>query len=88
MDSTSKEQFSKEDDFFKIGKGKEDKLLAVEENKDWKEIKPKQDYDAVNKQAWKKRKAEERDKARDKKELEKPNYPNKRFKGNYKYTEE
>ena len=41
--------FSKEDDFFKIGKNKDTKLLAVEENKDWKEIKPKQDYDAVNK---------------------------------------
>ncbi len=35
------ESFSKEDSFFKIGAKKEQKLLAVEETKDWKDIKPK-----------------------------------------------
>ena len=77
------EGFSKDDPFFKIGAKKEQKLLAVEETKDWKDIKPKQDYDAVNKQAWKKKKSDERNKL---KELN--NRPMKRFKGVFKQTEE
>ena len=80
-----KQTFSIEDDFFKIGVQKEAKLLAVEQNKDWKDIKPKQDYDAVNRQAWKKRKSDERDKAKEM-VADKVN-PQKRFKRNFKSTE-
>ena len=71
MDSGG-DNFTLDDPFFKIGKTDEPKLLAIEEQKDWVNIKSKQDYDAVNRQAWKKRKAEE--------QLTK-GQPYKRFKG-------
>ncbi len=47
-------------DFFEIGAKPKPKLLAIEEVKDWKNIRPKQDYDAINKQVFKKRKYDER----------------------------
>jgi len=35
-------------DFFSIGSEPKPKLLPIEEVKEWKNIRPKQDYDAVN----------------------------------------
>ena len=47
-------------DFFSVGRPKP-KVIEneVEETKDWKDIKPRQEYDALNKQVFKKRKFEE-----------------------------
>lgn len=84
MDKTEEPAFSKEDSFFKIGVKKEHKLLAVEETKDWKEIKPKQDYDAVNRQAWKKKKNDEKNRL---KELKNKQPVKRQFRG-FKQTEE
>jgi hypothetical protein len=39
---------SKHADFFGIGSNPKPKLHSIEEVKDWKNIRPKQDYDAVN----------------------------------------
>ena len=61
MESTTKE----ENAFFKLARKEQPKLLAVEESKDWKQIRPKQEYEAVNRQAWRKRKSDERDRAKE-----------------------
>lgn len=47
-------------DFFSVGRPKP-KVIEneIEETKDWKDIKPRQEYDALNKQVFKKRKFEE-----------------------------
>ena len=47
-------------DFFSIGVEQKPKIQVIEEVKEWKNIRPKQDYDAVNRQAFKKRKYDER----------------------------
>lgn len=49
------------DDFFSVGipKPKPRRLDADEETKDWKDIKPHQQYDALNRQVFRKRKREE-----------------------------
>ena len=62
MDKQSKKTKSLKNlgDFFEIGAKAKPKLLAIEEVKDWKNIRPKQDYDAINKQVFKKRKYDER----------------------------
>lgn len=61
MESAPKE----ENAFFKLARKEQPKILAVEESKDWKQIRPKQEYEAVNRQAWRKRKNDERDRAKE-----------------------
>ena len=50
-----------QNDFFSVGapKPKARVLDPDEETKDWKDIKPRQQYDALNKQVFRKRKREE-----------------------------
>ena len=48
------------DDFFAVGKPKAPKVeIDFEENKNWKDIKPAQQLEAVNKNIFKKRKYDE-----------------------------
>ena len=45
------------EDFFAVGKPKEPKIdICLEETKNWKDIKPQQQTDALNKNMFKKRK--------------------------------
>ena len=47
-------------DFFSVGRPKPKPMeVQAEETKDWKDIKPRQQLDALNKQVFKKRKFEE-----------------------------